>query len=104
MFWFCDSLFADMYVLIVLLSKHVNLSELRLMLLFHLLKGLVEAVSGHSRESLADKRIEEASSEEEEEDEEDNQEPEVDVTQLTGRKKKLFELKLKMVTLFFFFL
>ncbi|KAJ4900011.1 Uncharacterized protein Rs2_13962 [Raphanus sativus] len=53
------------------------------MLLFHLSKGLV-----------ADKIIEEESSLEE--DEEDNQEPEVDVTQLTWRKNKLFELRLNM--------
>lgn len=76
---------------------------------FHVPKGLVEAVGGRgypnanvheqARESLDDKRIEEESSEEEDE-EEDNQEPEVDVTQLTGRKKKLFELRLKMVSLF----
>lgn len=59
-------------------------------------KGLVHE---QARDSLDDKRIEEDSSEEEEE-EEDNQEPEVDVTQLTGRKKKLFELRLKMVSLF----
>ncbi|VVB03771.1 unnamed protein product [Arabis nemorensis] len=62
-------------------------------------EGLVEAVGGRgypyakvheqARESLDDKRIEEESSEEDEE--EDNQEPEVDVTQLTGRKKKFFE-------------
>ncbi|KAF8053178.1 hypothetical protein N665_1455s0002 [Sinapis alba] len=65
--------------------------------------GLVEAVSGRGNpnakvpeQSLADKRLEEESSEEEDEEEEDNQEPEVDVTQLTGRKKKLFELRLKM--------
>lgn len=58
------------------------------MLLFHLSKGLV-----------ADKIIEEESSLEE--DEEDNQEPEVDVTQLTWRKNKLFELRLNMVSFFF---
>ncbi|KAF8048827.1 hypothetical protein N665_2389s0004 [Sinapis alba] len=65
--------------------------------------GLVEAVNGRGNlnakvpeQSLADKRLEEESSEEEDEEEEDNQEPEVDVTQLTGRKKKLFELRLKM--------
>ncbi|CAH8391851.1 unnamed protein product [Eruca vesicaria subsp. sativa] len=59
-------------------------------------QGLVDA-EGHeqSRESLGDKIIEEESSEEEEEEEE-NQEPEVDVSQLTGRKKKLFELRRKM--------
>uniref|UniRef100_A0A1J3JVC4 Pre-mRNA-splicing factor SYF2 n=1 Tax=Noccaea caerulescens TaxID=107243 RepID=A0A1J3JVC4_NOCCA len=66
-------------------------------------QGLAEAVGGRGhtnakahtnvRESLDDKRVEEESSEEEDED---NQEPEVDVTQLTGRKKKLFELRLKM--------
>lgn len=69
------------------------------MLLFHVSTGLVEAVSGQSRETPADKIVEEESSEEEDE-EEDNQEPEVDVSQLTGRKKKLYELRLKMVSLF----
>uniref|UniRef100_A0A1J3CRD6 Pre-mRNA-splicing factor SYF2 n=1 Tax=Noccaea caerulescens TaxID=107243 RepID=A0A1J3CRD6_NOCCA len=69
-------------------------------------QGLAEAVGGRGhtnakahtnvRESLDDKRVEEESSEEEEDEDEDNQEPEVDVTQLTGRKKKLFELRLKM--------
>ncbi|EOA30996.1 hypothetical protein CARUB_v10014140mg, partial [Capsella rubella] len=57
--------------------------------------GVGAKVHEQARDSLDDKRIEEDSSEEEEE-EEDNQEPEVDVTQLTGRKKKLFELRLKM--------
>lgn len=56
-------------------------------------------VHEQTREPLDDKQIEEDSSEEEEE-EEDNQEPQVDVTQLTGRQKKLFELRLKMVSLF----
>ncbi|CAA7021962.1 unnamed protein product [Microthlaspi erraticum] len=66
--------------------------------------GLAEAAvggRGHTNakaheQSLDDKRVEEESSEEEEDEEEENQEPEVDVSQLTGRKKKLFELRLKM--------